>query len=109
MSGHELMLDPDFFRVPGIVGVEEGDQFPRGNIPSRIACSGSTGIYLQRNDLDPGIPVLPLYVEQRLQCVVTAAVIDQDDFKGPAGLGCNGGYGATYGFAAPVTGHNHGH
>ena len=29
MSGHELMLDPDFFRVPGIVGVKEGEDLAK--------------------------------------------------------------------------------
>jgi hypothetical protein len=103
------MLNPDFFRVPGIVGVQESDQFSSCNIPACISCSRGAGIYFQRDDLDPVVSVLPLYVEQRVQGVVTAAIIDKDDFKGPAGLCRNRAYGATYCFTAPVTGHNHGH
>jgi hypothetical protein len=80
MSPQDLHLSLELFRLPVVVGVEEGDQFTPRPLGAKIRRTGSSSIGFA-NQCDP----LAVRGEGSGQ-IVRAAVIDDQDFVGDPSL-----------------------
>ena len=79
---HGLALPGQFIRLPPVVGIEKGDQFPLRSTDTGIACCRSTPVFLpQQSDLYGGFA--GQLINQR-GSPVGGAVIDHQQF--PAGV-----------------------
>src|SRR5258705_8119515 len=108
MTAHPAVLDRNFLRMPGVVGIEECDVWLCRDLPRCITSGTRAGVVFLTYDAYPvGTVGIPDTFET-LRGLVLAEIVNEDQLRRTRRLQCDGSHRALDCFRAVIARHDHG-